>query len=341
MPTDPMDEHSQRTQTQTVLVTGANGFIGSRLCMSLVAHGFNVVAGVRENADLRRLENLDVTYARGDITCPESLPEMISGMDTVIHNAGLIKARKPSRIFEVNTRGSEELYAACLRSETVRRFVFVSSLAAAGPSNGKPRSETDFPAPVTRYGLSKLKAEEALLRQSKQHSRINLQIVRPPGVYGPGDREVFKFFQTLNRGIRPLVGNVKRRLNLVYVDDLAEGISRLIEHEAPSGNIYFLAETASYSFEELIGHIGAAVGRKGIPLPVPGWALKTLGAVTQAGAGLIGATPMLTLEKAKEILHSWEVNSASARADFDFSPAISFPEGARLTVAWYRDHGWL
>ncbi len=333
-----MTAETINTKAKRVLVTGANGFIGSHLCRSLLAHGFKVIAGVRRGANLENLENTDVSFAYGDVTKPETLEELISGADVVVHNAGLVKSKSVERMFEVNTGGTEALYDICAKSKHVERFVFISSMAASGPSNGKPRVEDDAPAPLTNYGWSKLNAEKALLKRTAE---LNLQIVRPPGVYGPGDREVLAFFQTVRRGIRPSIGNIGRRLNMVYVDDLTEGISRLLEHNLPSGAIYFLAESQSYTFSELMDHIGAAVDRRGIPLPVPGWAFKSIGAVSETVFKLVGATPMLTLEKAREVLSSWEVSVARARADFDFSPMISFPEGARITAAWYRDHGWL
>lgn len=333
-----MTAENTHTQAQRVLVTGANGFIGSHLCRSLLAHGFTVIAGVRSGANLENLENVDVTYAYGDVTKHETLTELIAGADVVLHNAGLVKSKSAARMTEVNTGGTEALYDVCVKSKHVKRFVFISSMAASGPSQDRPRVEDDEPAPLTHYGWSKLNAEKALLKRAHE---LNVQIVRPPGVYGPGDREILTFFQTVRRGIRPSIGNIGRRLNMVYVDDLAEGVSRLLEHKLPSGNIYFLAESQSYTFAELMDHIGAAVDRRGISLPVPGWAFKSIGAVTETASKLVGATPMLTLEKAREVLSSWEVSVARARADFDFAPAISFPEGARLTAAWYRDHGWL
>lgn len=333
-----MAEENVQTNTTRVLVTGANGFIGSHLCRSLLAHGFKVIAGVRNGANLENLKDVDVSYVYGDITKSETLAKLISSADVVLHNAGLVKSKSLARMIEVNTGGTEALFDACVNSEHVKRFVFISSLSACGPSSGKPRVEDDEPAPLTDYGRSKLNAERALLKRAAE---LNLQIVRPPAVYGPGDREILAFFQTVRRGIRPAIGNTGRRLNMVYVDDLAEGVARLLEHDLQSGNIYFLSESQSYTFSEVMDHIGAAVERRGISLPVPGWALKSLGAVSETAFKLVGAAPMLTLGKARELLSSWEVSVARARADFNFAPATSFPEGARITAAWYREHGWL
>lgn len=320
------------------LVTGANGFIGSRLCQAFVKAGIEVVAGVRQGAKVDTLADLNIPLAYGDVTRTETLAELVNNVEVVVHNAGLVKAKKSAQLFEVNSRGALKLLRACLESPTVRRFVLVSSQAAAGPSTGRPLNENDPPAPITSYGESKLQAEKEILKYTDQ---INIQIVRPPGVYGPGDHEVFSFFQALSYGLRPLIGDTSRAIQLVYVDDLARGIVQLVEHDLPSGEVYFLAEDRSYSYRELTRIVGEAVGKKGFPVKIPGWAFEFLGALSQTLCALTPITPMLTLEKSREVLASWEVSVEKAQAHFDFSPSLSFSEGADRAVAWYRDHGWL
>ncbi|MCH9030740.1 MAG: NAD-dependent epimerase/dehydratase family protein [candidate division Zixibacteria bacterium] len=333
-----MPELSPKNWKPKTLVTGANGFVGRRICKALLSAGLDVVAGVRRGADVSGLDGMNVEFRYGDLTDSASLNGLVEGTDAVIHNAGVVKARRQSMFKKVNAVGSESLIQAALNSNTVKRFIFVSSQAAAGPSFGEPRLESDSPAPVSEYGRSKLQGERAL---AKYQDKIELQIVRPVSVYGPGDREMFSFFEIVSKGIRPKVGDISRRIQLIHVDDLSQAILALLLSEARSGECYFIAEKTSYSFKELIDHIGSAVGRKGVALPVPGWLLRVIGALVEVSFSLIGKTPMLTRDKAHEILQSWEVSIEKAMSHFGFSPQNKFPTGALETVAWYREKGWL
>ncbi len=326
------------TQYKRVLVTGANGFIGSRLCRALLNAGFSVTAGVRKSANLKFLEGLNVNYAYGDVTQPETLPTLIENVDAVIHNAGLVKAKKKSQLFAVNTSGSEALMKACVQSDSVKRFIFVSSLAAYGPSHGRPRTEEDAPAPMTTYGRSKLEAERRL---SAYADSINLQFARPVGVYGPGDTEVFTFFQTVSRGIKPTIGDTSRKIQMIYVDDLVDGVTQMLKYDLPSGEGYFLAEERASTFAELMSLMAQACGKRSVTLPIPGWLFRSLGAISETFCKVTPFTPMLTLEKSREILSEWDVSIEHARRHFDFTPKTDFGAGAKQTVAWYRKQGWL
>ena len=130
------------SEKPSVLITGANGFVGSRLCRTLLDEGFEVIAGVRKTADLTLLEGLDVAYRHGDVCRPETLPEMVTGVDYVVHNAGIVKAKKVQRFFEVNEVGTKSLFEAIAKhNPNVKKVIYVSSLAAAGASDGKtPRA---------------------------------------------------------------------------------------------------------------------------------------------------------------------------------------------------------
>lgn len=323
----------------SVLITGANGFVGSRLCARFIADGYHVIAGVRDGSDGTLIESLDLEYRFGDITQPETLPEMVQGVDYIIHNAGIVKAGTSDKFYEINQRGTRNILEAAGANQNLRKFVYISSLAAAGPSEpNQPLTEDSLPAPITEYGRSKLAGEREVLNFA---DRVTSVIVRPPGMYGPGDKEMFSFFQILNNRVKPYLGNPRRKLQLVHVDDLALGVARTLKAETTSGSIYFIAESISYSYYALIRHLRRAVGRASLPVYIPGWLVRMIAGLSERSMRAMAKAPMFTVEKANEILENWEVSVEKAKSELGFESEIPFPDGARMTVHWYREKGWL
>jgi len=324
----------------SVLVTGANGFVGSRLCRHLLNKEYAVIAGVRKTSDCSLLEGLDIEYRHGDVTRPESLPEMVSGVDYVIHNAGLIKAKKRETYFEVNEQGTRNLFDAITQhNSNVKRVIYISSVAAAGPSTkDKPVRESDTPSPITTYGESKLAGEKMALSYA---DRLSVVSIRPPGVYGPGDKEIFAMFKAVYRRIRPYIGDPRRFLQLVHVDDLCEGIIRGLTAQVKSGSVYFVAEREPHSLGQMVDIMAEACGRFTFPLYLPAPLFRAIAVVSEFSFRLVGATPMLTREKVHELNSSWEMDTSKAAEELGFVSQIPFKEGVRQTYDWYFKEGWL
>ncbi len=324
----------------SVLITGANGFVGSRLSLHLQKAGYHVIAGVRKTADLSLLQDLDVECRYGDITRPGTLPDVVKNVDYIVHNAGLIKARRREAFFAVNEQGTRSLMETVAEhNPEVRQVVYISSVAAAGPSQpGRPIRETDPPRPITTYGESKLAGEKVALSFAE---RLNVVVLRPPAVYGPGDRAIFDIFRTVHMHIKPMIGSPHRKLQLVHVDDLCYGVELALKAEAKSGGAYFIAEKDSYTYRRLINMVVDACGRRTLPLVLPSPLFRAVATISEFSFRAVGVTPMLTREKTRELNSSWEMDVSRARDELGFESRISFQEGARQTYEWYRAAGWL
>ena len=324
---------------KSVLITGANGFIGSRLCRRFLDEGYDVIAGVRKTADLSLLDGLKVTFRYGDITDPASLPRMVEDVDYIIHNAGVVKASSRETFFNVNEIGTRNVLEAVVkRGREIKKLVYISSVAVAGPSHeDRPVIESDPPNPITTYGESKAAGEKAAI---SYRDRLPIVSVRPPGVYGPGDKEMMALFSTVNYRLILKIGNVKRRLQLVHVDDLCRGLFLAATGKTESGAIYFIAERKAYSIKQLMSILQKAGGRRGIPVIIPSALFKLIAGASEMLFKLVGATPMLTREKTRELLASWEISTRRARDELGFESKIDLEQGAKETFDWYREHGW-
>lgn len=331
---------AETTSGGTVLITGANGFIGSRLCTIFLKEGFTVYAGVRKTADLSQLQGIAVQYRYGDVTNPAGLAEMVSGIDYVIHNAGIVKAKSSAQFFAVNADGTRNLLQAVAQhNPSIKRFVQISSMAALGPSrDGKPLTDETPPQPVTVYGQSKLAGEKVCAEYA---DKLPITIVRPHGVYGPGDKEAFSFFRIADLRLKPMFGDTHRMMQMVHVDDLCRAVFAAATANVTSGSAFAVSEKRAYTLREMVAMLERGSGKTGLPIWVPSGVFKLIAAISGGAARLFGQAPMLTRDKADELLGSWEVSVEKARKELGFESKIAFDDGARETFAWYREHGWL
>jgi nucleoside-diphosphate-sugar epimerase len=327
-----------------VLVTGATGFIGGALAGQLTARGDRVRALVRASSRTHELARLGVELVPGDVADPASLGRAVEGCEAVVHLAGAVKALSGAELFRANADGTRNVAEACAR--TGCRLVYVSSIAAAGPAlDGRPRAEEDPPAPVSRYGESKL-AGEAAVRAASRWAPAS--IVRPPVVYGPGDKELMPQLLRMARlGIVLRAGYGEKRFSLVHVEDLCRGLVAVtdrgarVEAEGWAG-VYFLDDGADRSWDEIALAACAAAGRRARVLPLP----EAVSVLAAAGATLVAALTrkpnILSFDKLREMRQaSWTCTSERARRELGYAPRFGLEDGMADAVAWFRARGMM
>ncbi len=324
-----------------VLITGANGFVGSHLVEALLAQGYRVRCLVRPTSDLGFIHHLPVEWAYGDVARDEGLAAACAGVDAVCHLAGATKARDRESYFRANAEGTCHLLAASARAVPgLRRFVYVSSLAAAGPATaGRPIDESHPPHPLTFYGQSKLQGEQFCQEYAP---RLPVVILRPVAVYGPRERDIYFYFQMVNRGIKLLLGRGERRASFVFVSDLVALIARVLTDERAIGQTYFVADQESYDWLQVSELVAEAMGKRAVRLVVPERLLPLIAAAAGLQARLTRQPALLNEQKLIELRQRyWICSAAKARRELGFEPQYDLAAGVRLTAQWYRENGWL
>jgi nucleoside-diphosphate-sugar epimerase len=320
-----------------ILLTGATGFVGSHLVEALSRRDVKVRAFVRATSDRSFLKRLGVESVEGSLDDAASLRRAVADADVVVHMAGATRALRPATFHEVNAAGTLRLLDAMAADGGARRLVYLSSLAAAGPAEGRPVRPGDEPRPLTTYGRSKLAGETHALSRDG----IATAVLRPPAVYGPRDRELLPFFRLAKRRLLPVIGPPARRVQLVHVRDLAEALVRAVEVREATG-VFHIAEPTAYTWAEMLELVAVAVGKRGMHVPIPAAVLRGAATGSQLGARLTRRPVVFDREKALDLLAAgWLCETDAARRDLGFEAAIPLAEGFRETARWYRAHGWL
>ncbi len=325
-----------------VLVTGASGFLGSHVAEQLSKAGHDVVCLVRQSSSLTFLKTLPrVSFAFGAVEDEASVHDALQGMEGVVHSAGLVKAKSPEEFRRINVDGTRHMLSGAKAAGTVKRFVFVSSLAAMGPSeDGSPVDPNRTPQPVTHYGRSKLEAEQAVIAEK---DNLPVVVLRPPMIYGPRDNESFAFFQSISRRFLPYLGDGKNTLSVIYGADAASACIAALTADVPSGNTYFIDDGKVYVWKDMLEDVEAALGKKAlVRFSIPFFALRGAAALSELGGKLTGKAVMLTRDKVNELsAPHWVCDSTPAQTDLGWKPEVSWAEGTRRAAAWYRENGWL
>lgn len=312
---------------EAVLITGANGFIGRELCSQLSRQGWQVRAAVRAG---RAMPSAFDTVTVDSIDEKTDWSQALENIDAVIHLAGrahVVKdcATDPLADFRrINVEGTRNL-ARKAANAGVRRFVFISSIKVNGENTplGRPYTAADQPAPADPYGISKYEAEEALRRLASE-SEMEVVIIRPPLVYGPGVQGNFlTMMRWLDKGIPLPLGLVSNKRTLVALDNLVDLIITCIKHPAAANQTFLAGDSEDLSTTELLKRLGGALGKKARLLPVPVGLLSLF-------LGVLGKRA-----ETQKLCGSLQVDIDKTRSVLGWTPPVSIDEALRQTAQDY------
>jgi nucleoside-diphosphate-sugar epimerase len=318
------------------LITGGTGFIGSHLVEKLVSKNWDVTCLVRPTSRTEFLKKLPVkltVHETGDL---ESLETAVKSQDYVFHLAGRIRSASRATYDKANYQMTRNLAQTCLKKNTgLKRFVYVSSISAAGPSLADQYlEEGQNPSPTSEYGHTKLKGEKAI---RDIWEIIPSTIIRPPNVYGPRQQETELLIKMISKRIVPILKDRGETTSLIYVSDLVEGILQATFSPKAQKQIYYLTDGKGYSWQKLILTIKKHVLGNSLFFPLYEEAIYLAALLTDA----VTATGIAKIFFGRKIWYAmvrtpWLFSTSKAEKDLGFRARYTLEEGIRETVDYYK-----
>jgi nucleoside-diphosphate-sugar epimerase len=324
----------------STLVTGATGFTGSHLCRRLVADGHHVIALVRPTSRTRELEEMGVECRVADICDRAALRTAFPRVDVVFHLAAAYRTEHADRtVFErVNVQATENLLATALEAG-VGRFVHCSTVGVQGHIEDPPAREEYRFRPGDHYQRSKLEGE--LLARSYADRGLDVTVVRPVGIYGPGDSRFLKLFRAIARGRFIMIGSGEVLYHLTFVDDLVEGFVLAGSSPAARGEVFTIGGPRYTTLRELVNLIADTLGRPHPRGRIPFWPVHAAAVVCERVCRPLGIAPPLYPRRVEFFTHDRAFDISKARRLLGYEPRVDLEEGLGRTAAWYREQGLL
>lgn len=322
-------------------VTGASGFIGSTLVDDLLKRGFSVKCAIRKSSNLQWLDGKNVELCEVDLFNEQSILESISECNYIFHIAGTLFGNSEQEYLKGNLEVTKNLVDASIESDMdIKRFVYVSSIIAAGSSSdGKPMTESDPCRPFTWYGKSKFESENYL---TGKKDKLPFSIIRPGAVYGPRDYALFIMFKISKFGINAILGEKGKLGSMIHVSDLTGGMISAALSGNAKNEIYFLANdefrSQEYFSEIIIGYFG----KKPINIVIPYWFLNIGAFLSEIYCRIFNNIAIFNHQKLMELKERYLIcSNDKAIRDFGFEQKIPLEDGIRTTLAWYKKNKWL
>ncbi|MDR1418055.1 MAG: NAD-dependent epimerase/dehydratase family protein [Endomicrobium sp.] len=322
-----------------ILVTGANGFVGSHIVEYLIEQKYKIVCLVRKTSNLKWIKNLPLQYLYGSLNNKKFLSTIVKDFDVIIHCAGVVRATSKKEYFKVNVENTKTLCNSVLENNpALKKFIFISSQAAQGCSSlDSLRQVSDKENPVSDYGRSKLAAEIEI--KHMLNGKILYTIFRPAAVYGPRDKDIFIFFNLVNKHLRPVTVK-KRLLQLVYVKDVANAVVKSIENKNSNNNIYYLANSKQYTWTGIGKVISNSVGVKTIPIIIPDFVFHLISFASKMLSYITKKSLVLNEQKIDELLcDNWSCDTKQTEKDLKVS-FTSLEVASKITYNWYLKNGF-
>lgn len=324
-----------------IVLTGANGFLGSHLVDRLLKEEVDIHCIVRKSSNLKWLEGKNITLHTCGLEDIPAMSEVFENVDYIFHLAGTVAALKYEDYLYGNVDLTRNVFEATLpHAAKIKNIVVTSSLAVGGPSDVQNKlNEADGFNPVSLYGKAKVEQEKMCGDYSE---KLPITIVRPSVISGEREVELFEFIQTVNQGFVPLVGFGEKYVGIIHVSDLVEAMYQLALCEKAVGQAYYLSSEEIISWKDLAEICAKKLRKKPFVLRLPHFVIYLAGVLASLAGRMRGKATTFDFEKAKEgVQKAWICDVSKAKEDFGFRQTVSIREGVEQAIDWYKENKWL
>lgn len=323
-----------------VLVTGAAGFTGFNLALQLARAGAQVRTFLRRGGSRRAFPH-DIEVFEGDLTHPDDCLRACQGVDTVFHVAAMFRQVKGTReeLEEVHVGATENMVRAAHKAEC-RRFVHTSTGGVHGHIEDGPGDEQSPFSPGDDYQETKLEGELLALRLGAELG-LPVAVVRPCGIYGPGDTRFLKIVKPIAKGRFIMIGSGEAHYHFAYIDDLVQGFLLAGEKDAAVGESFLIGGDESPTQNELVSIIALNLGVKPSRWHIPVWPVYSAGWLCEKVCKMFGIEPPLHPRRVAFFTKNRQFRMDKAKHLLNYEPKIGVQEGFRRTIEWYRDNNLL
>ncbi len=325
-----------------VLVTGATGFTGSVLTRKLAEAGLDVRAIARTSSDTSHLADLDIAWFRGDVFDPDTVRDAMEGVEVVFHLATAYREGKRTAGYfdKVHVESTRLLAEQARRIEGFSRFVHVSTIGVHGHIEGDPANEEHPFAPGDPYQRTKAEAE-LWIRDYAGKNALPLTVIRPAGIFGPGDKRLFKVFRMATRPFFPILGYGECLYHLIHVDDLSDAMIVAATHPAAEGEVFICGNTEAIPLPDMAGIIARELGRRLRVVRIPVTPFFIAAALCELVCRPLGIEPPLYRRRVAFFTKDRSFDTSKLRNVLGFVPKYDNESGLIQATQWYVRNGWL
>lgn len=324
------------------LITGATGYVGVNLVKRLLASKHSIRALVRPKSNYIPLKKLGCRICFGDITQKNSIEPAVQNVDVIYHLAATFRTARISKqtYWETNVKGTQNMLE-CALAAGVKRFIHCSTIGVHGNVEDPPGNENSPFNPGDIYQVTKVEGEKLALKYQKEKG-LPVIIIRPAGIYGPGDIRFLKLFQAINKRKFLMIGSGRTLWHPVYIDDLITGFELASQKDGIIGETFIIGGPEYLRLRELVNIIANALD---VPPPpkffIPAWPVQTLGAICEFICRPLKIEPPIYRRRIDFFSKNRAFNISKARNLLGYSPKHDINTGVKLTADWYRAKGLL
>ncbi|MDD4872651.1 MAG: NAD-dependent epimerase/dehydratase family protein [Kiritimatiellae bacterium] len=326
----------------TVLVTGATGFTGSNLVKKLCSAGLHVKAIARSSSKVEHLKDLDIQWYRGDVFDEYTVNQAIKDAEYVFHVAAAFREAKYGDDFyhKVHVISTQLLAKAALNNPGFKRFIHISTMGVHGHIENPPANEESPFSPGDIYQHTKAEAE-LWIRDFAVTNHLPLTVIRPTGIYGPGDHRLFKIFKMAAGPVFPILGSGKCLYHLIHVDDLTNIMLLAATHPAAAGQVFLAGNDQPIPLEQMVSIIAKTIGRKPKVIRLPVWPFFLIGDICEAVCKPFGIEPPIYRRRVAFFTKDRAFDTSKMRSMLGYNCIYSNETGLQQTAQWYLENNWL